>query len=82
MGNDDACGLRIIGKYFVDSACQRQPITQCDVLAGDVDDLFHTDIRDAASRPDPDVDLPAHMRNTGDRRLRALLAPFGIEAGL
>jgi glycosyltransferase involved in cell wall biosynthesis len=46
-----------------------------------VDD-YERVMRDAASRPDPDVDLPAHMRNTGDRRLRALLAPFGIEAGL
>ena len=39
-------------------------------------------MRDAASRPDPAVDLPAHLRNAGDRKLRALLAPFGIEAGL
>jgi hypothetical protein len=39
-------------------------------------------MRDAASRPDPAVDLPAHLRNPGDRKLLALLAPFGIEAGL
>ncbi len=36
-------------------------------------------MRDAARRPDPVVDLPAHMRDTGDRTLRALMAPFGIE---
>jgi hypothetical protein len=37
--------------------------------------------RDAASRPDPVVELPPHMRDAGDRQLKALLAPFGIEAG-
>ena len=36
-------------------------------------------IREAAARPDPDVDLPAHMRNPGDRKLRALLARAGVE---
>jgi hypothetical protein len=45
-------------------------------------DDYERIIRDAAARPDPAVDLPAHMRNSGDRRLAALLAPFGIEAGL
>lgn len=36
-------------------------------------------MRDAARRPDPDVELPAHMRNPGDRKLRALMAPFDLE---
>ena len=35
---------------------------------------------DAAARPDPSVALPAHMRSDGDRQLRSLLAPFGLEA--
>lgn len=35
-------------------------------------------MRAAVSRPEPHVDLPAHMRNAGDRTLRALVAPFGI----
>jgi glycosyltransferase involved in cell wall biosynthesis len=39
-------------------------------------------MRDAASRPDPVVELPAHMRNAGDRRLRALLEPFGVPSPL
>ncbi len=34
---------------------------------------------DAAARPVPDVNLPSHMRNPGDRTLRALLTPFGIQ---
>ena len=38
-------------------------------------------MRDAAARP-ADVDLPAHMRNAGDRTLRALLDPFGVEVKL
>jgi glycosyltransferase involved in cell wall biosynthesis len=37
-------------------------------------------LRDAAARGAPDVALPAHMRNPGDRKLRALIEPFGIEA--
>jgi glycosyltransferase involved in cell wall biosynthesis len=36
-------------------------------------------LRDAAARPAAEVALPAHMRNPGDRTLRALLEPFGIE---
>jgi glycosyltransferase involved in cell wall biosynthesis len=36
-------------------------------------------MKEAASRPDPGVDLPAHMRNRGDRTLRALLRPSGVE---
>ena len=32
---------------------------------------------EAAARPDPQVQLPAHMRQAGDRVLRELLAPFG-----
>lgn len=35
-------------------------------------------MRDAAARPEPDVDLPAHMRNPGDRKTRALLESFGL----
>lgn len=34
----------------------------------------------AAARPDPQVALAAHMRDDGDRKLQALLAPFGIDA--
>jgi glycosyltransferase involved in cell wall biosynthesis len=41
-------------------------------------------MRDAAARPEPGplVDLPRHMRNTGDRKLRALLEPFGVTSPL
>jgi glycosyltransferase involved in cell wall biosynthesis len=45
-------------------------------------DDYERVMREAAARPDPDVDLPAHMRDAGDRTLRALLDPFGLEAGL
>ncbi len=41
-------------------------------------DDYERVMRDAASRPDPRVDLPAHMRNQGDRTLTTLLAPFGL----
>jgi glycosyltransferase involved in cell wall biosynthesis len=34
---------------------------------------------DAAGRPDPEVDLPAHIRDAGDRKLRALLKGAGVE---
>ncbi len=34
------------------------------------------------ARPAPGVTLPAHMRNAGDRTLRALLDPFGVEVKL
>jgi glycosyltransferase involved in cell wall biosynthesis len=37
-------------------------------------------MRDAARRPAPRVELPAHMRNPGDRTLRTLIEPFGLEA--
>jgi glycosyltransferase involved in cell wall biosynthesis len=37
--------------------------------------------RDAARRPAPQVELPAHMRNPGDRKLRTLMAPFGEALG-
>jgi glycosyltransferase involved in cell wall biosynthesis len=37
-------------------------------------------MREAAGRAAPDVELPAHMRNPGDRRLGALIEAFGIEA--
>ena len=43
-------------------------------------DDYERIMREAAARADPAVHLPAHMRNPGDRRLTALLAPFGIEA--
>src|SRR3954469_22508765 len=33
----------------------------------------------AVERPAPHVDLPAHMRDDGDRTLRALIEPFGAE---
>jgi glycosyltransferase involved in cell wall biosynthesis len=36
-------------------------------------------MREAAAKPDPVVELPAHMRNPGDRKLRALLARVGVE---
>ena len=36
-------------------------------------------LRQAAARPAPDVTLPAHLRNPGDRKLKALLEPLGIE---
>jgi glycosyltransferase involved in cell wall biosynthesis len=41
-------------------------------------DDYERIMRDAAARPDPVVDAPAHVRDPGDRRLKALLAPFGI----
>jgi glycosyltransferase involved in cell wall biosynthesis len=41
-------------------------------------DDYERVMREAASRPDPIVDLPAHMRNPGDTTLRALLEPFGV----
>lgn len=33
----------------------------------------------AAERPDPVVTLPAHLRHDGDRRLRELIQPFGVQ---
>ena len=39
-------------------------------------------MRDAASRPDPVVELPPHMRQAGDRTLRTLLEPFGMTSPL
>jgi glycosyltransferase involved in cell wall biosynthesis len=41
-------------------------------------DDYERVMRDAAARPNPVGDLPGHLRDPGDRRLRALLAPFGI----
>jgi glycosyltransferase involved in cell wall biosynthesis len=38
-------------------------------------------LREAAGRDVPRVELPPHMRGSGDRTLRALLGPFGIEPG-
>jgi len=44
-----------------------------ETMAGDYERVM----RDAAARPDPVVDLPAHMRNAGDRQLESLMMPFG-----
>jgi hypothetical protein len=38
-------------------------------------------MQEAAGRPPPRVELPAHMRDAGDRRLRDLLRPFDVEVG-
>jgi glycosyltransferase involved in cell wall biosynthesis len=45
-----------------------------DAMADDYERI----VREAASRPDPAVELPAHMRDPGDSRLRALIRPFGL----
>ena len=45
-----------------------------DAMVEDYERVMH----DAAARPDPDVDLPAHMRNPGDRKIGALLQSFGL----
>lgn len=45
-----------------------------EAMAGDYERVME----EAAARPDPVVDLPAHMRTTGDAKLRALLDPFGV----
>jgi hypothetical protein len=45
-----------------------------DAMADDYERIM----RDAASRPDPLVNLPAHMRSPGDAKLRALLEPYGL----
>lgn len=37
---------------------------------------YERNMREAASRPDPGVQLPAHMRDDGDTVLHALLTPF------
>ena len=50
-------------------------------VEGMVDD-YERVMRDAAARPDPLVTLPAHMRDAGDRKLDALLKPFGVEVNL
>jgi hypothetical protein len=39
-------------------------------------------IRDSAARPEPLHDLPRHMRQPGDRKLRALLEPLGVPSPL
>ena len=39
-------------------------------------------MREAAARPEPQVSLPAHMRQPGDRKLRTLLEPFGVTSPL
>jgi hypothetical protein len=43
-------------------------------------DDYERVMRDAAARTDPVVDVPAHLRDSGHRRLKALLAPFGLDA--
>jgi glycosyltransferase involved in cell wall biosynthesis len=45
-----------------------------------VDD-YECVMREAAARPTPTGALPVHVRDAGDRRLRELLGPFGVEAG-
>jgi glycosyltransferase involved in cell wall biosynthesis len=45
-------------------------------------DHYERVMQEAVARPEPRVDLPAHMRNPGDRTLRALLEPLGVEAGI
>lgn len=45
-----------------------------DAMADDYERI----LRNAAARPDPVVALPAHMRDPGDSRLRALIRPFGL----
>ena len=45
-----------------------------DAMADDYERIM----RDAASRPDPGVELPPHMRDPGDSRLRTLIRPFGL----
>ncbi len=46
-----------------------------------VDD-YERVIADAASRPAPRAELPAHIRDSGAARLRSLTAPFGVTAAL
>jgi hypothetical protein len=50
-------------------------------LAAMTDD-YERVMTDAAARPAPRVDLPAHMRNPGDRKLKTLMAPLGVEVRL
>ncbi|HTM27046.1 MAG TPA: glycosyltransferase family 4 protein [Vicinamibacterales bacterium] len=44
-------------------------------------DDYERAMQEAAGRPAPRVELPAHMRDAGDRRLRDLLRPFDVEVG-
>jgi glycosyltransferase involved in cell wall biosynthesis len=46
-----------------------------EAMAGDYERILAR----AAAAPDPRRDLPAHLHGDGGERLRALLAPFGIE---
>lgn len=41
-------------------------------------DDYERVMKDAAARPDPEVALPAHMRDAADSTLAALLEPFGV----
>jgi glycosyltransferase involved in cell wall biosynthesis len=49
-----------------------------DVMVGDYERV----IADAMANPAPEVQLPAHMRDGGDRRLHALLASLGVTVDL
>jgi glycosyltransferase involved in cell wall biosynthesis len=43
-------------------------------------DDYERVMKDAAARPDPRVTLPPHMRDAGDTKIDALLAPLGLES--
>jgi len=45
-------------------------------------DDYERVMREAAARPVPTAQLPQHMRDPGDRRMRELLEPFGVEIHL
>jgi len=49
-----------------------------EVMVGD----YERAIAAAMARPAPDARLPPHMRDDGDRRLRELVAPFGLDIKL
>ena len=45
-------------------------------------DDYERIMAEAIARPAPDVPLPAHMRDAGDGRLRAIVAAMGISSPL
>jgi hypothetical protein len=45
-------------------------------------DDYRRIIARAAARPIPPVDLPPHLVDDGDRRLRALLHDVGVESAV
>jgi len=49
-----------------------------EVMVGD----YERAIAAAMARPDPDVTLPPHMRDTGDGRLREIVSAFGVTSPL